>query len=56
MSTAAKVGVLTRVEGGKEPKRHVLARLNIPKSTYYRWVRKAREGNLEDKLGGSRIP
>ncbi len=56
MSTAAKVGVLTRVEGGKEPKRHVLARLNIPKSTYYRWRKRARDGCLEDRPGGSKIP
>jgi len=54
MSAAVKVGVLTRVEGGKEPKRHVLARLNIPKSTYYRWRQRAREGRLQDRPGGSR--
>jgi len=56
MSTAAKVGVLTRVEGGKEPKRQVLARLHIPRSTYYRWRRRARDGSLEDRPGGSRVP
>jgi len=55
MSTAAKVGVLTRVEGGKEAKRHVLARLNISKSTYYRWRKRARDGRLEDRPGGSKI-
>jgi transposase InsO family protein len=56
MSTAAKVGVLTRVEGGKEPRRRALARLNVPKSTYYRWRNRARDGCLEDRPGGSKIP
>jgi len=56
MSTAAKVGVLTRVEGGKEPKRHVLARLNIPKSTHYRWRKRVWGGCLEDRPGGSKMP
>ena len=56
MSAPEKAAVLSKVKASPEPKRHVLAELSIPKSTYYRWVRKAREGNLEDKLGGSRIP
>jgi transposase InsO family protein len=43
-------------KGPRSPRHHVLAKLGIPKSTYYRWVRRDREGSLEDRRGGSRIP
>lgn len=56
MSGLEKVAVMAKVEASEEPKRRVLARLDIPRSTYYRWVEKAREGTLEDKPSGSRIP
>jgi hypothetical protein len=33
-----------------------LARLRLPRSTYYRWLKRLGEGRLEDKRGGSRLP
>jgi len=56
MSALGKAAVLALVEGSLESKRHVLAKLGIPKSTYYRWVKREREESLEDKPGGSKIP
>lgn len=56
MSAEAKAAVVARVEGGEEPKRRLLARLNVAKSSYYRWRRRASGGRLEDRLGSSRMP
>ena len=56
MSSGEKATVLTRVDATPEPKRRALARLGIPKSTYYRWLKRVQEGSLEDRPGGSRIP
>jgi transposase InsO family protein len=33
-----------------------LARLGLPRSTYYRWLARQNEGRLEDKSGGSKVP
>jgi len=56
MSAGEKAAVLARVDASPEPKRHVLAKLDIPKSTYYRWCRRAKREGLEDGPGGSRTP
>jgi putative transposase len=56
MSAGEKAAVLARVDASPEPKRHVLAKLGIPKSTYYRWVTRAEEGSLEDKTSDGWIP
>ena len=56
MSAGEKATVLDRVESGVGLKRQVLAELGIPKSTYYRWRKRARDGCLEDRPGGSKIP
>jgi putative transposase len=56
MNSREKAAVLARVDASPEPKRRVLARLGIPKSTFYRWCRRAEEGGLEDRPGGGGIP
>ena len=38
------------------PKRKVLRELNIPKSTYYRWLRRKDQQGLEDHAGGGKPP
>jgi len=36
--------------------RRTLAQLGLPRSTYYRWLKRQAEGKLEDRKGGSSIP
>ena len=50
MSAAEKETVLSKVTSSPLPKRRVLRELDIPKSTYYRWLRRPR---LDDRLGGA---
>jgi transposase InsO family protein len=38
------------------PRRNALAQLRLPKSTYYRWLRRQAEGRLWDRKGGSSLP
>lgn len=38
------------------PRRRALAQLGLPKSTYYRWLRRQAEGRLHDRKGGSPTP
>ena len=42
MSAAEKETVLSKVASSPLPKRRVLRELDIPKSTYYRWLRRGR--------------
>ena len=49
-----KEEILGVVAASGLPIRHVLAKLGLPKTTYYRWLRRQREGRLEDKRGGSK--
>ena len=56
MSGADKAEVLTRVASSPLPKRRVLRELNVPKSTYYRWLRRQELHGLEDHAGGGKPP
>ena len=53
MSAAEKETVLSKVTSSPLPKRRVLRELDIPKSTYYRWLRRPR---LDDRPRGAPTP
>ena len=48
MSTDEKAQVLEKIEASPGPKRKVMAELGVPKSTYYRWRARQRQGRLEE--------
>ena len=52
MSATEKAEVLTRVASSPLPRRKVLRELGIPKSTYYRWLRRQDQQGLDDRPGG----
>jgi len=54
MSAEQKATVLKRVEGSPGSRRRVMAELGVPKSTYYRWRARQRQGSLEDRSSGIR--
>lgn len=56
MKASDKEEILALVASSPLPRRQVLARLGLPKSTYYRWLKRQAEGRLEDRPGGSRRP
>ena len=56
MSAVEKAGVLTKVASSALPKREVLRDLGVPKSTYYRWLRRQAHQGLEDHAGGGKPP
>ena len=56
MSAQGKREILALVAGSGLPCRRALAQLGLPSSTYYRWVKRKAEGNLEDRKGGSPLP
>ena len=49
MSGSEKAAILAEVKATRGPKRHVLAKLGIPRSTYYWWRHRQRECDLEDR-------
>ena len=51
-----KTAVLARVASSGLPKRKVLGELGVPKSTYYRWLRRKDQQGLEDDAGGGKPP
>ena len=56
MSALEKADVLTKVASSPLPRRKVLVELGIPKSTYYRWLRRQGQQRLEDHAGGGNPP
>ena len=57
MSTSQKTAVLARVASSRLPKRQVLRKIEIPKSTYYRWLRRQQhQQGLADRPGDSTPP
>lgn len=56
MSVDDKARVVTEVAASPLNKSQILAELGIPRRTYYHWVRRQREGKLEDGHSGDRVP
>jgi putative transposase len=56
MSAEGKAEIITMVSRSGLPCSRALAQLRLPKSTYYRWLKRLSEGRLEDKKGGSSLP
>ena len=51
-----KAAVLARVASSGLPKRKSLGELGVPKSTYYRWLRRREQRGLDDDAGGGKPP
>jgi putative transposase len=56
VSGVEKSAVLALVADSGLPRRRALGQLGLPKSTYYRWLKREGEGRLDDKKGGSATP
>ena len=56
MSGAEKAEALTKVASSGLPKRRALGELGVPRSTYYRWLRRKEQQGLEDDVGASTPP
>jgi len=56
MSAQGKAEIIALVTGSELPCRRALAQLGLPRSTYYRWLKRQAEGKLEDRKGSSSIP
>ena len=56
MSGAEKAEALTKVASSGLPKRRALGELGVPRSTYYRWLRRKEQQGLEDDVGGGNPP
>jgi len=56
VSAAGKKKILALVSDSDLPRRQALAHLGLPKSTFYRWLRRQTDGRLQDNKGGSSLP
>ena len=56
MSDSEKAEVLDKVASSELPKRRTLGELGVPRSTYYRWLRRSEQRGLEDDAGGGNPP
>ena len=56
MSGAEKAEALDKVASSGPPKRRALGELGVPRSTYYRWLRRKGQQGLEDDVGGGNPP
>ena len=56
MSTVEKREILALVADSGLPRRKALEHLGLPRSTYYRWLKRQGEGRLQDRKGGSPVP
>jgi len=56
MRTEGKAEILNLVAGSGLPRSRALFQLKLPRSTYYRWLKRLSEGKLEDRKGGSSLP
>ena len=54
MSAVEKAEALAKVASSGLPKREVLSELGVPRSTYYRWLRRREQQGLEDDAGGGK--
>jgi len=56
VSAKEKAEILDLVANSGLSRCKVLGQLRLPRSTYYRWLKRLSEGRLEDNKGGSPIP
>jgi putative transposase len=56
VSAIGKAEILALVANSGLPCSRALAQLRLPRSTYYRWLKRLSEDRLQDKKGGSPIP
>jgi transposase InsO family protein/transposase-like protein len=56
MSATGKAEIIALVAKSGLPCSKALAQLRLPRSTYYRWLKRLSENRLQDKKGGSPIP
>ena len=56
MSAQGKSEILALVAGSGLPCRRALAQLGLPRSTYYRWLKRQTEEKLADRKDGSTLP
>lgn len=56
MSAEEKAEIIALVTGSELPCCRALAQLGLPRSTYYRWLKRQTEGRLQDRKGGSPVP
>ena len=56
MNATGKADILALVAESGLPYSRALAQLRLPRSTYYRWLKRLSESRLNDKKGGSPIP
>jgi transposase InsO family protein len=56
VSAIEKGEILALVANSGLSRRRALTQLGLPKSTYYRWLRRQAEGRLQDRKGGSPTP
>jgi transposase InsO family protein len=56
MSAEGKAEIITLVNQSGLSRIRALAQLRLPRSTYYRWLKRLGGGQLKDKKGGSPIP
>jgi RNA-directed DNA polymerase len=56
VSAAGKAEIIALVTHSGLPCSRALAQLRLPRSTYYRWLKRLSVGKLEDRKGGSPIP
>lgn len=55
MSVEGKAEIIALVGRSGLARSRALAQLRLPRSTYYRWLKRLSEGRLKDKSGGSPI-
>jgi putative transposase len=56
VSGVEKSKILALVADSGLQRRRALMQLGMPKSTYYRWLKRQTEGRLQDNKGGSSLP
>ena len=56
MSAVEKAEVLARVVSSSVPKRKALGERGVPRSTYYRWLRRREQRGLQDDAEGGKPP
>jgi putative transposase len=56
VSATDKAEIISMVIKSGLPCSRALAQLRLPRSTYYRWLKRLSEDRLQDKKGGSRVP